>query len=283
MPAARLAAVAALLALALSGCAGDAPPADAAAQAVEDLGVEATSTTGIIRGVVVDDTITPLAGIEVRLANVARNATTNELGAFGFDGLEPGTYFLTTFHPDYASVQQSADVVAGDQAPPLVRVQVTRIPRAAPYVETTQHSLFMDGSFAAGGASLTLGGFTGQGTFLFGTDVAANSTVAQVELYWDAVSPLSSSIQLDGAAVREDDAFLDERWNGPAPLVGRLNTTDGEQAADRVAWDITADRTPPYNVFVNQPVEAYLNVFYNLVPDADWQFGRDGPYPVPPA
>lgn len=37
------------------------------------------------------------------------------------------------------------------------------------------------------------------------------------------------------------------------------------------------------NLAYDQPVQVYVHAFYNFVPRADWQFGRDGEYPVPPS
>ncbi|MEK6976187.1 MAG: carboxypeptidase-like regulatory domain-containing protein [Candidatus Thermoplasmatota archaeon] len=275
----------ALVAVALlAGCngGGKADSLSVAEQAAEDLEVEATPDTGIIRGIAVDPTIAPIAGVTVRVANMGRNTTTSEQGAFGFDGLAPGLYFLSAEHPDYVSVQQSVDVIAGEQEPPLVRILLTPVPRGDPYIDATQHTLFMDSSTAVAGISLTLGGFTGQGTFIVGLDLAANSTTAQIELRWDPTTPLAAGIQLDGAILLAGDNLESHRWNGGAPLVGRLNTTKGNQSADRVVFDITADRQPLVNVFANQAVEAYVHIFYNMVPRDGWQFGRDGEHPLPP-
>src|SRR3954471_7065827 len=83
----------------LAGCTGGAKgKANSGATAdFTDLGLEATASTGIIRGIVVDDAIRPLANATVGLQladGKTQNTTSAKDGVFGFDGLAPATYFL---------------------------------------------------------------------------------------------------------------------------------------------------------------------------------------------
>ncbi len=122
---------------ALAGCA----ESDADLQAVdsnEPPAVEATSTTGGIRGVVVDQAIVPVAGATVTLQSTGATVETDEGGVFVFSGLEAGTYFLEAAHPFYNNVQQSAVVEAGVERPPAIRFQLTRLINAEPYTSTQQ-------------------------------------------------------------------------------------------------------------------------------------------------
>src|SRR5687767_9017090 len=81
----------------LSGCTGGGgKPAQTTGPAAdfEDLDLKATETTGLIRGLVVDEAIRPVAGADVGTTlpdGSARNTTSAADGAFGFDGLPPGT------------------------------------------------------------------------------------------------------------------------------------------------------------------------------------------------
>src|SRR5688572_24479115 len=81
----------ALLAPLLAGCSGG---GDEPAGPDE---VQATPTTGILRGVVVDAAIRPMAGVKVSVPvpdGSVRNSTTVDDGAFAFAGLEPGAYVV---------------------------------------------------------------------------------------------------------------------------------------------------------------------------------------------
>ena len=130
------------IALMLAGCAEETPePIEEDFTLEEDL--EATETTGVIRGVVVDSAIVPIVGATITISTTGQSTATNEDGAFGFDGLEPGTYFFEVTKLGYAPVQQSADVEAGVAQPPVVRVQM--LPDESfvdPYSEMFQYDGF---------------------------------------------------------------------------------------------------------------------------------------------
>src|SRR5688572_21074791 len=97
----------------LAGCTGGGdgpPPADEPVD-FSNLELEATETTGVIRGVVVDDAIRPLANATVTLVSDGdRTATTTDSGTFGFEQVPPGTHFLTVSRFRYLDQQQSVDV-----------------------------------------------------------------------------------------------------------------------------------------------------------------------------
>src|ERR1051325_10998784 len=68
----------------------------------------ASSTTGVIRAVVVDEGIRPPAGANVSVlqgSSVLRTATTGADGFAGFEGLAAGSYFLRAAKRGYADVQ----------------------------------------------------------------------------------------------------------------------------------------------------------------------------------
>src|SRR5690349_15961209 len=109
----RAAAAALLFAvLTLAGCSQ--PPAK---DTVDDdptleLGLEATDTTGVLRGVVVDEAIRPVANVSIVAtgSGATRMATSNADGAFGFDGLSPGVYIVKASKPGFFPAQTNADV-----------------------------------------------------------------------------------------------------------------------------------------------------------------------------
>jgi hypothetical protein len=131
-----------LLVSLLAGCTG-APAEEAPSAEFEDLGLDATATTGVIRGIVVDDAIRPVADATVVLTPGDKTATTTQAGAFGFAGLEPGTYFLKVERAGYNATQTSTDVVAGVAEPPIVKVQLVLNPSKLPYIEALQFSGFL--------------------------------------------------------------------------------------------------------------------------------------------
>lgn len=140
-----------LLALALAGCAGSAPPAD---DAFDDVDLSVSSTTGAIRGVVVDERIIPVVGATVKLAGpaaAARQASSDDQGRFVFDALQPGSYFLMVTSPLHKETQSSAEVVAGVAEPPVVRIQLERLFGQDPYSTQIAQEGFFECSQAGAG------------------------------------------------------------------------------------------------------------------------------------
>jgi hypothetical protein len=142
--------VLAVACLALAGCAS--PGAEEPQTDFSDLDLAVTEDTGAIRGIVVDERIRPVAGASVKLTGgLERTTTSDDQGRFVFSGLTPGTYFLTVTSPAHKEVQSSADVVAGLEEPPLVRVQLERLFQQDPYsVQVTREGFFECSQAGAG-------------------------------------------------------------------------------------------------------------------------------------
>src|SRR5688572_7676599 len=100
--------------LLLAGCSGGDPAAPVdASEDFEDLGVAPTATTGVILGVVVDASISPIAEatIQVNGADGTKTATSDAEGRFAVGDLQPGTYLLQVTHLLYLPAQTSVEVV----------------------------------------------------------------------------------------------------------------------------------------------------------------------------
>lgn len=135
-----------LAAMVLAGCSSSGgEPTTNEPDAFEDLPVEATATTGVIRGLVVDDRIVPVQGATVAItgANVERAAVSDAGGRFAFADLQPGTYFLRVSSLLHDEQQTSTEVVAGNSEPPIVKIQLTRKFSQEPFVEQLKHEGFI--------------------------------------------------------------------------------------------------------------------------------------------
>lgn len=130
----------------LAGCAGDkAPEEPVPVTDFEDLPVEVTETTGAIRGIVVDERITPILGAEVTITGaVTQSTVTDKEGRFVFDGLEPGTYFLAATSSLHTGAQTSVEVVAGVAEPPLTRILLQRLFDQEPFIVQNKHDGFIE-------------------------------------------------------------------------------------------------------------------------------------------
>ena len=99
----------------------------------------------VIRGIVVDEAIRPLAGATIEV--VGQNAsvpaqTTDKSGAYTLPCLPVGSYLIRASHPLYSTVQQAVEV--GDSAsPPLVKIQLQRVIFANPYVQVQKFDGFV--------------------------------------------------------------------------------------------------------------------------------------------
>lgn len=102
--------------------------------AFDEFGLE-TGSGGVIRGVAFDDAIRPIVGATAALVvgGENRTATTNELGAFGFSEVPPGTHAVTVSKPGHLTVTQDVEVVAGVAAPPIVKFQLPLDVESLPY------------------------------------------------------------------------------------------------------------------------------------------------------
>src|SRR5688572_23928185 len=96
----------------LAGCTGGSADAqdkgieELEEQAAKDVDVQATADTGVIRGIVVDEVIRPIEGATVRLMVTPPVTTkTSATGGFGFEELEPGTYFVKISAEGFAPTQ----------------------------------------------------------------------------------------------------------------------------------------------------------------------------------
>jgi hypothetical protein len=125
-----------LLATLFAGCSDEPSTAGTAEPEPEAFKeVQVTSTTGAIRGIVVTQAIVPLQNVTVSLTD-GRNQTTDAEGAFVFNDLEPGDYFVSASKLGYVSQQAAATVVAGDPSPPITKIILQADPAArAPYYE----------------------------------------------------------------------------------------------------------------------------------------------------
>lgn len=292
-----------VLALVLAGCSGSghAPAEGDGMQAsFEDLGLSAGEGRGVVRGVVVDLSLRPVAGADVALATSSGpQATQSDAdGRFGFSDVEPGLATVQASKAGYSSVQTTVEVVAGDTDPKAVTIALQRLPGTDPYVTALVWHGFLQCSWTLGGAFAT-GCLLGDGgaVVVFSSDssrqfdpVDGAPDFLQSELLWQSTQVLGTNLCMRhyaseglGGEVIMDDVC------GPTPLVqqaerGRLNETKvgAGQGLERVVWVEGYGAHQGPGVALNQQIDVFTHLFYNVVPDPAWRFADDGPYPLPP-
>lgn len=301
----------------LAGCsAGDgdgaAKPGDG--PSAQELGLQATASTGLVRGVVVDDAIRPLANVTVTLQGVGGAVQrTDPTGAFGFDGLQPGTYFVKATKLGYFDSQQSAEVVAGVTEPPAVKIQLAVDASFRAYFEVQVYEGFIECTtsfLVLCGAPNTIepimcsefGACYGNVTndrFTFTQFFQANATMVQTELVWQTNQAASPELTLSAEALTADCKNTDlstvlNHTTGPSPIHVRVHDAilrDYEIGPrcgvyfSIFAGDATGDPTGqdiPLGVTVEQRFTAYTHAFYGYMPPAGWRFSDDDTVPMPP-
>jgi len=315
----RRAAALLAIALLLAGCTSGHKADASGGVPTPDFGtldLQATATTGVVRGVVVDNAIRPLANASVKLTPGGQAARSDASGAFGFDDLAPGTYFLTVAKPGFMPAQQSVDVVAGVKAPPVVKFQL--LPDAAfkpPYYEQFVFDGFIECSFGAGAVVsylyLSACSFE-QGTPAgevkpFPNDRFANAetlsgypTWVQSEMTWDSTQTVSHSLShsfyYDDP--NEADGEKDLAVDGPSPLVNTMDNATAKQYIEGLHYQPGQNLTLGQRIFtvadggefgpgpaitVEQKFQVYTTVFYGYKPADTWRFSSGDPVPPPPA
>ncbi|MEA3143937.1 MAG: Carboxypeptidase regulatory-like domain [Thermoplasmata archaeon] len=233
-----------LAALFVAGCsskAADRPEAD---------GLRATPTTGIIRGVVVDAAIRPLAGVHVVLPGTggspARSTSTNDLGLFGFESVQPGGHLLRITRLGYAEAQQAAQVEAGVSDPAPLRVQLVTLSGAAPYAQAFKFSGFLECALSVVALCAVFNGPTCGQPNLPCTQNVSNDNFAtivpidhppqriQSEMVWQTTTSASDQLWLWHSKARRADGTYNGScacWaQGKSPL---LLATNESRAAEQ--------------------------------------------------
>jgi hypothetical protein len=294
-------AASALLLTALAGCSGGGEdPVDKAD--FKDLDLKSSSTKGLIRGVVVDEAVRPLAGAKVSLQSAGGpfETVSSEEGLFGFGELDPGTYFIFASKAGFKATQSSTDVQAGVDDPPILRILLS--PDAsfiAPYVETFVFDGFIECSVGAAVDSGNYGvenacsesvgpiePFSNSATFAE-HQLAGAPMWVQSETVWSSTQAISQSLSVSFAYPDDDelDGWKDLSVEGSSPL---LNTMDPETAAKYVQNGTLNLRVFPWTDGYPGPIVSYqqrftiiTHVFYGYQPPEGWRFTDEGTVPLP--
>ena len=225
----------AVVALAFAGCADDASGPQEEEDPFQDIEVEATDETGIIRGVVVDPTVTPVADVVISLQGNERTATSNAQGAFAFGDLEPGTYFLTADKVGFNATQASVEVRAGVDDPPVLKIQLVPNPTELPYVASMQFDGFIACSVRGAIIGIALcslyAGFDDEFDVSYTLDSIPDWV--QTEAIWESTQVLGDEMSLsltclDGETGCPDGQYEIAQGEGPSPQFAMFGREDAE-------------------------------------------------------
>lgn len=233
----RSPAIALLLAsLVLAGC-SDAKNATPEPEAdFEDFGLEASDTTGILRGVVIDEAIRPIAGVQIVLIGPDTNRTmlTREDGLFGFDGLAPGDYFVSASKLGFTAIQSSGRVQAGVKEPSPIKIQLTADPSTRPYVQLYHLDAFMTCSARPMFIGIQCGFGQSNNVVNSEEELTGRPLWIQSEMTWQSTQAIGDELSLairchpgdnDPAGKCPDGVAGIVRSEGTSPQVAIINQT----------------------------------------------------------
>lgn len=300
-----------VLLLALAGCTQDPDPAGlsnagadsttnaasststgsttAAANAAQATATQASTgkgSTGSIRGVVVDESIRPIAMATITLDADGASTVSDADGSFTFDGLPAGVYFFTVTHERYFPVQGSANVEAGKAKPEAIRVVLQADNAKVPRMDVLQRDVYISSQFCLPtGCRYIMSGtnpLTGVPERVF-ANFEDNMTAIQTEISWNPTSPIGERGAFSCSGYGDGGSVFN-RTTGPSSLAVRLPgivpTDEGTTNLRTLSCELLPDGA--VSAMVNQQATAIIHVFYNFEPPVDWRFGRDGEPIVPP-
>jgi hypothetical protein len=287
-------------ALLLAGCSQSSADGPEPTTDFDELNLAPTATTGVIRGVVVDEAIRPLANAIVTLTPGDKTAQSNANGLFGFQGLDPGTYFLRVEKAGYNATQTSTAVVAGVVDPATVRVLLVLNPRTTPYFEAFSYDAFITCGFAIVVTSVGCNTFPDIGEALgdsvyFHFDFEVLPWWTQGELVWEQTQAAGGSMIWEAVNnnVPPPQPHYGYRETGPSPALAYINQTILEEEQewvleDGITYRIFGGPHPTCTgvgfgcgVTLNQRFSSFVHHFYNFVPFEGWRFTVDGEPVVP--
>jgi hypothetical protein len=248
-----------LAATAIGGCTGDGGGDADGTDVVddedfEDLGLHADDSTGILRGVVIDEAIRPIEGALVTVLipqKANQTQTTKGDGLFGFDKLEPGDFFLQVSAPGFVSVQASATVKAGVANPDPVKVQLLADPLSRPFVETFHLDAFV--SCSVRGMFLAYPCGTGDEDVVNADhNMARRPDWIQSEMTWESTQAIGDELSLSIRCLSDSDPanLCPEgqrqvaRSEGLSPQIAYINRTVIDQ------WKLGGPDGNPLSVWI---------------------------------
>lgn len=218
---------------------------------------------GHLSGIVVDETITPVAGAVVRLPGLEAETRTDDAGAFAFADLWPGPYYLEADAAGHEMVSAVVDVTR--DAFTKVRIELARAPSEDPYHVTHEFNGF---------AELAMDPITGASV------LTCNQCSFRAFMDRDPDTVIVEAVREN----RYDDPTLNQGWYGvvedgsgdriasdraEGPLLLRL---EADQVAGEVA--LLTKAYPTAYPLPEQSVafEVYVTFFHNGAAPEDWSF-----------
>lgn len=309
----------ALMAVTLAGCAEEPNDVVEDPASFDQFDATATDTTGVIRGIVVDSTITPVPDVTITLDDTL-SVESAEDGAFAFGDVDPGVHVLEIDGIGYVKTSTTVEVEAGVDQPEIVKVLLERDESELPYFEAFTFNGFIQCSgstpayrVAICGAVNTVFDILGQAEplddeFMTGFAIDTYPDWVQAEMVWESTQPLGDQMTLTVEVSATDGADIGNAA-GPSPLVVSAdNATIAAAGMDTSGWmqqrvfnmehPLTTPPVPVCDIpnpvhggtmcakgvgmTLDQKFEVFTHNFHGFLPPEGWMFIEQGT-PVAPS
>lgn len=273
----------------------------------DDLGPESGASPdddvlakGVLRGVVVDQAVRPLADAVVRITGATQSfeVTTDADGNFGVSSLDAGNYSINASLAGYEAAEVDALVVGGENNPELVQVMLVAAVTEQPFIMSIPWSAVIGCAHTGANWCAIIDIYTGidvtndgSGKFFYDEFMEQQRTpdYVQIEIVWEPQSVLAEDLYFrlhagnwelwESFVVAE---FYPNVTSGSSPLINSLNRAELER--NNVGYDhgIGIELFPdggggvPFGVMVNQPFDGFLHAFYGCLPPEGWSFTTHG-------
>ncbi len=267
----------------LAGCSEEATKAEPEAEVDAFKDIKVADDKGVIRGVVVDQTIMPIADATIQITGNGASTTSDADGAFLFVDLEPGSYFLEIKKPGYEPVQANSDVVAGVTDPAIVKVLLERKTSGIPYAETIPFSGYVQCAIGAPVAGLEWRACNAAGNSvnLFTIEFQEPLNMTQTEIYWEGTNTLGNGLKVGHVRPNGLERYADADGSSPLSLRVARATIDSNNDDDNDFLVVVTASSSEVSVVLEQSFEMFHTNFYGFDGDEGWLFGMDGPHPSP--
>ncbi len=283
--------------VAFAGCADKASPPvedDGTFGGIDQEPVE--KGKGLIRGVVVNTAISPIADAKVVLVASGAETKSNAEGAFIFSDLDPGIYNLKVSALGFTTQTMQTNVVADVAKPDAVRIVLEADPAGMPYFV----DFVFNGYIECGTNIIAICGgvrdFTGLGDDTYSAiyPTGSNITHLQTEMIWQNTQQLGDSFSVAHRyATQEnyDGGFYDgglTSGEGPSPLL--IVTPADKYNEEGVGRDYKfmtsifageSEMVPLTGVALQQQYSMYIHEFHGYAPPEGWRFSDNNGVPEP--
>jgi hypothetical protein len=226
-----------------------------------------TATTGGIRGVVIDPTITPVIGAAVMLDGTKVATETDDAGGFAFSDVEPGIYFIAVQSDGHLSAQQSVEVTAGFVEKVRIMVQIDQ--RPAPYHQSLKFDGFI-GLWAPGPSYVVQLVYPDDDVCKCQMQVHPDGNISNFvfEAFWEASVTVPEFEDMSWEFDSYEGESLDNQEGeyAPSPIYGNLDRELYSQNSDN--WLARVTPGIAAGVYVQQNYEMFVTSFH-LAPGPD--------------